>query len=32
MAIEGELEDELVVVGDGIDGACLVDTLRKKAC
>ncbi|WZY94861.1 hypothetical protein YC2023_067190 [Brassica napus] len=32
VAIEGELEDELVVVGDGIDAACLVDTLRKKAC
>ncbi|CAN6973675.1 unnamed protein product, partial [Brassica oleracea var. botrytis] len=25
VAIEGELEDELVVVGDGIDGACLVE-------
>ncbi|CAH8328938.1 unnamed protein product [Eruca vesicaria subsp. sativa] len=32
VAIEGEFEDELVVVGDGIDAASLVDTLRKKAC
>ncbi|CAN7105578.1 unnamed protein product, partial [Brassica rapa subsp. narinosa] len=32
VAIEGESEDELVVVGDGIDAACLVDTLRKQAC
>ncbi|VVA99027.1 unnamed protein product [Arabis nemorensis] len=32
VAIEGELEDELVVVGDGVDAACLVETLRKKAC
>nr|VDD45595.1 unnamed protein product [Brassica oleracea] len=32
VAIEGESGDDLVVVGDGIDAACLVDTLRKKAC
>lgn len=32
VAIEGELEDELVVVGNGVDAACLVEALRKKAC
>ncbi|CAN8268967.1 unnamed protein product [Cochlearia groenlandica] len=32
VAIEGEYEDELVVVGDGVDAACLVQALRKKAC
>ncbi|KAL1197722.1 Heavy metal-associated isoprenylated plant protein 47 [Cardamine amara subsp. amara] len=31
-AIEGEFKDELVVVGDGVDAACLVIALRKKAC
>lgn len=29
MAIEGEL-DELVIIRDGVDAACLVDALRKK--
>lgn len=29
VVIEGEFEDEFVVVGDGIDVVCLVDILRK---
>lgn len=32
MAMEGEFNDELVVVGDGVDAACLVIALRKKGC
>ncbi|XP_010545480.1 PREDICTED: uncharacterized protein LOC104817836 [Tarenaya hassleriana] len=32
VAIQGDSKDELVVVGDQVDAACLVATLRKKAC
>ncbi|KAG7577960.1 hypothetical protein ISN45_Aa03g021880 [Arabidopsis thaliana x Arabidopsis arenosa] len=32
VAMEGEFQDELVVVGDGVDTASLIMALRKKAC
>ncbi|CAL9221559.1 unnamed protein product [Arabidopsis halleri] len=32
VAMEGEFQDELVVVGDGMDTASLIMALRKKAC
>ncbi|VVA99026.1 unnamed protein product [Arabis nemorensis] len=32
VAMEGEFQDEIVVVGDGVDAACLVVALRKKTC
>ncbi|EOA32511.1 hypothetical protein CARUB_v10015791mg [Capsella rubella] len=32
VALEGEFGDELVVIGDGVDAACLVLALRKKGC
>ncbi|CAH8261154.1 unnamed protein product [Arabidopsis lyrata] len=32
VAMEGEFQDELVVVGDGVDAASLIMALRKKAC
>ncbi|WOL12087.1 hypothetical protein Cni_G20851 [Canna indica] len=30
VAVEGENKDQLVIVGDGVDPACLTHTLRKK--
>lgn len=30
MAIEGNEQDQIVVIGDGVDSACLVKRLRKK--
>ncbi|KAK8579094.1 hypothetical protein V6N12_069427 [Hibiscus sabdariffa] len=32
VALEGAEKDKLVIIGDGVDAACLTEALRKKLC
>ena len=32
MALHGPEKDKLMIIGDGVDAACLTESLRKKLC